>query len=115
MPHERAQLRQQRQLAFGVDALFARIRSSVRAIDRDVLVPAAAQAKRESQHGGGDAKRNHIGERIEIGAEHRLPLRVEARDVTIEHVAHERRRQQDERGPQEMWCASGEVIGTEED
>ena len=71
--------------------------------------------EREAEHGRRDAERDDVGERVEIGAEHRLPLAVEARDVAVEHVAHQRERQQQERRPEEPAVVGGEVVEAQED
>ena len=78
-------------------------------------VPAAAQAEREAEHRRRDPERDHVGQRIEIGAEHGLPLLVEPRDVAVEDVADERRRQQDERGPEKRRHPGRQVVETQKD
>ena len=60
-------------------------------------VPRASQSEREAEHGRSHAERDHIRKRIEVAAEHRPVIPVQARDVSIEHVADERHRQQRER------------------
>ena len=40
-------------------------------------VPAAAQPEREAEHRRRHAERDHVGQRIEVGAEHRLPVRLQ--------------------------------------
>ena len=52
-------------------------------------VPAAAQAQGEPEHGRRDPERDHVGQLVEVGAEHRLAAPIEERHVAVEHVEHE--------------------------
>ena len=63
--------------------------------------------EREAEHGRRHAERDDVGQRVEIGAEHRLPPAVEPRHVAVEHVEDQRQRQQEERRPENrgFWSA----------
>ena len=56
-----------------------------------------------------------VGQRVEVGPEMRLACPFQARHVAIEHVAQERRRQQDERRPEKPPFAGGQVVQAEKD
>ena len=84
-------------------------------VGEDEHVPSAAQPEREAEDRRRDAERDDVGERVEVAAEDRLPPLVQARDVAVEDVEHERQRQQQERRPQEPAVVVGEVVQAQED
>ncbi len=62
-----------------------------------------------------DAKRDDVGQRVEIGADPRLTAGGEARHVAVEHVAHQRKHHQQACHPQQPRVAGREVLEAQED